>query len=117
MLTPPSNFKQGEHMASKVQKRCRICGELYTPCSDCENDRHIFRWRTVACSRECGMKYFKAIEGSRKTKKSTAKKAESDESMQILGNGFSEKDKEKPEKPQKRTYNKSKEKSLQITET
>lgn len=103
-------------MASKVQKRCRICGELYTPCSDCENDRHIFRWRTVACSRECGMKYFKAIEESRKAKKSTTKKAGSNNGMQISDTGFSERDMEKHGKPQKRTYTKNKEKSLQVGE-
>lgn len=55
-------------MSYKVQKACKICGKLYTPCSDCENDKTSFHWRTVACSRECGMKYFKKIEESRNGK-------------------------------------------------
>lgn len=45
-----------------------MCGKLYTPCSDCENDKTAFHWRTVACSRECGLKYFKKIEESRNGK-------------------------------------------------
>lgn len=52
-------------MAYKVQKPCRVCGKMYTPCSDCESDKSIFHWRTVACSIECGREYFKRIEQSR----------------------------------------------------
>lgn len=55
-------------MAYKVKKPCRVCGKLYTPCSDCENDNVAFHWRTVACSYECGMEYFRRIEESRKNK-------------------------------------------------
>lgn len=55
-------------MSYKVQKACRICGKLYIPCSDCENDKNAFHWRTVACSRECAMKYFAKIEKTRSTK-------------------------------------------------
>lgn len=54
-------------MSYKVQKPCRVCGKMYTPCSDCENDKSIFRWRTVACSIECGREYFSRIEKSRMT--------------------------------------------------
>lgn len=55
-------------MAYKVQKPCRICGKMYTPCADCENDKSAFHWRTVACSMKCAMKYFEKIEESRKSK-------------------------------------------------
>lgn len=49
----------------KVQKRCRICGKLYTPCNDCENDKQVFRWRNVACSQKCAQEYFRRIDISR----------------------------------------------------
>lgn len=61
-------------MSYKVQKSCKICGKMFTPCSDCENDKYAFHWRTVACSMECGMKYFKKIEDSRNPKISTKEK-------------------------------------------
>ena len=53
-------------MAYKVQKPCRTCGKMYTPCSDCEKDKSAFHWRTVACSLKCAMEYFEKIEESRK---------------------------------------------------
>jgi hypothetical protein len=56
-------------MSYKVQKPCRVCGKLYTPCSDCENDKEIFRWRTVACSYECGQEYLKRVLEARSDKK------------------------------------------------
>ena len=49
-------------MAYKVQKPCKVCGRMYTPCFDCEQDNKTFRWRTVACSVKCGMEYFKLVE-------------------------------------------------------
>lgn len=55
-------------MAYKVQKPCRTCGKMYTPCSDCEKDKSAFHWRTVACSLRCAMEYFERIEESRKPK-------------------------------------------------
>ena len=48
-------------MAYKVKKPCRVCGKLYVPCADCENDNTAFHWRTVACSYECGKKYFEKV--------------------------------------------------------
>lgn len=48
-------------MAYKVQRPCKVCGKLYTPCADCENDKSAFHWRTVACSPECGKKYFEKV--------------------------------------------------------
>lgn len=58
-------------MAYKVQKPCRVCGKMYTPCSDCERDKTAFHWRTVACSIGCGMEYFKMVEEARKPKVET----------------------------------------------
>lgn len=55
-------------MSYKVQKPCKICGNLYTPCGDCENDKSSFHWRNVACSIECGIKYLKKVEDARKNK-------------------------------------------------
>lgn len=55
-------------MAYKVQKPCRTCGKMYTPCSDCEKDKSAFHWRTVACSMKCAMEYFEKIEESRNPK-------------------------------------------------
>lgn len=55
-------------MANKVQKPCRICGKMFTPCADCENDKTMFRWKRVACSPECAKEYFSRIEESRNQK-------------------------------------------------
>ena len=54
-------------MAYKVQKPCKICGKLYTPCGDCERDNIAFHWRTVACSYECGQAYLKKVLVARNT--------------------------------------------------
>lgn len=58
-------------MAYKVQKPCKVCGKMYTPCFDCEQDNKTFRWRTVACSMKCGMEYFRMVEEARKPKVET----------------------------------------------
>lgn len=55
-------------MANKVQKPCKICGKMFTPCADCENDKTMFRWKRIACSPECAKEYFKRIDESRKPK-------------------------------------------------
>ncbi len=52
-------------MTGKVQKPCKICGKMFTPCADCENDKTMFRWKRVACSPECAKKYFARIASSR----------------------------------------------------
>ena len=58
-------------MSGKVQKPCKICGKMFTPCADCENDKTMFRWKRVACSPECAREYFAKIEISRKQKSET----------------------------------------------
>lgn len=59
-------------MGYKVQKPCKVCGKMFTPCADCERDKTAFHWRTVACSVECGKKYFEMVMKARS--KTTAKK-------------------------------------------
>ena len=53
---------------AKVQKPCKTCGKMFTPCSDCERDKNMFHWRTVACSLECAKAYFAKVEEARKPK-------------------------------------------------
>ena len=48
-------------MAYKVQKPCKVCGKMYTPCAYCENEKTAFHWRTVACSKECGYEYLRQV--------------------------------------------------------
>ena len=55
-------------MTNKIQKPCRICGKLFTPCSDCENDKTMFRWKRIACSQKCAKEYFARVEASRQPK-------------------------------------------------
>ena len=55
-------------MRSKIQKPCRICGKLFTPCNDCENDKTMFRWKRIACSQKCAKEYFAKVEASRQPK-------------------------------------------------
>ena len=51
---------------AKVQKPCKTCGKMFTPCADCERDKNMFHWRTVACSIECAKAYFEKVELARK---------------------------------------------------
>lgn len=53
-------------MGYKVQKPCKVCGKMYTPCADCENENTTFHWRTVVCSYECAMEYFRRVDENRK---------------------------------------------------
>ena len=50
---------------AKVQKPCKTCGKMFTPCADCERDKSMFHWRTVACSLECAKAYFAKVEEAR----------------------------------------------------
>lgn len=44
-----------------VQKKCRICGKMYTPCSYCEGDKMAFHYRTICCSKECAKVYLSNV--------------------------------------------------------
>ncbi|MGN1154790.1 MAG: hypothetical protein ACI4TK_01290 [Agathobacter sp.] len=48
-------------------KKCRVCGKDYTVCKNAARNpkSKTFRWQEVACSPECGSKYFEQIEMSR----------------------------------------------------
>lgn len=61
-------------MTYKVQKPCKVCGKMYTPCVDCERDKSAFHWRTVACSVECGLEFFRQVEEARKPKEAVQEK-------------------------------------------
>ena len=70
-------------MAYKVQKPCIICGTMYTPCGDCEKDNTAFHWRNVACSYECGKKYFEKVMAARaKTDETRVQKPQINEKKQ-----------------------------------
>lgn len=56
-------------MANKIQKPCRVCGKMFTPCADCENDKTMFRWRRFVCSISCAKVYFAKILDSRQNDK------------------------------------------------
>lgn len=55
-------------MANKIQKPCRVCGKMFTPCADCANDKTMFRWKKFTCSFNCAKEYFARIEASRHLK-------------------------------------------------
>lgn len=76
-------------MAYKVKKTCRVCGKMYVPCTDCENDNTVFHWRTVACSYECGKKYFEKVLEERN--KSTKMKSVSSAKKSVQTKKISEK--------------------------
>lgn len=76
-------------MAYKVKKHCRVCGKMYVPCADCENDNTVFHWRTVACSYECGKKYFEKVLEERN--KSTKMKSVSSAKKSVQTKKISEK--------------------------
>lgn len=48
----------------KGKRKCKICGKEYDYCKT-ELPANIFRWQDVACSRECGVKYFARVEAAR----------------------------------------------------
>lgn len=81
-------------MAYKVQKPCKICGKMYTPCFDCEQDKTTFHWRTVACSEECGKKFLKLVLEDR------AIKNISESPIEVMANDI-EIDEDKPQKIKK----------------
>ncbi len=61
-------------MGYSVQKPCKVCGKMYTPCSTCEKDNSIFHWRTVACSEKCAAIYFERVRNARMPKQKNAVK-------------------------------------------
>ena len=53
---------------AKATRICKVCGKEYEYCKTwLSTDK--FRYQDVACSPECGVKYFEMIEASRSGKK------------------------------------------------
>lgn len=51
---------------AKVIKICKTCGKPYEYChTQMRKDFNPFRWQDVACSPECGEKYFAAVLAAR----------------------------------------------------
>lgn len=48
---------------------CKTCGKLFTPCAYCVKHYGNGAWRSVACSLECGVEYFRKVEEARAAEK------------------------------------------------
>ena len=46
---------------AKQTRICRVCGAEYQACNSIKPGDNKFNWREVACSPECGQKYFQAV--------------------------------------------------------
>ena len=57
---------------AKSTRICKVCGKEYEYCKTWLNTDK-FRYQDVACSKECGMKYFALIEASRSNTNTTPK--------------------------------------------
>ena len=60
-------------MLEKKKIPCRVCGKLFKPCSTCQSDTNMFRWRNFACSTECAEKYVSETITYRESLKQTEK--------------------------------------------
>lgn len=47
----------------KEMRICKTCGKEYEACHT--PNRGVFRWRDIACSYECALKYIEAVEKAR----------------------------------------------------
>lgn len=45
-------------MIAKVTRICKTCGKEYETCPNARDLNNPYRWQDVACSPECGAKYF-----------------------------------------------------------
>ncbi len=69
-------------MAEKKKIPCRVCGKFFEPCSTCQTQNNMFRWRNFACSLKCAEKYISDTVAYRESLKHTDnKKSESTESV------------------------------------
>lgn len=57
-----------------AKRECKACGKMYDYCHT--EARNKFRWQDVACSPECGEKYFALIRETRSQKPSEPDKCE-----------------------------------------
>ncbi len=49
----------------KRTKVCRVCGKTYEACRSVRAAGSAFNWREVACSPECGARYFEQVAAAR----------------------------------------------------
>jgi hypothetical protein len=76
---------------------CRVCGALYPPCKNCEDDKSMFHWREVACSYEHGQEYLRR----EMERRSAAERS-------LIAESIPEKPTEDPKKPVRKKSSKSK---------
>ena len=94
---------------AKVKKICRICGKEYTPCSYCENDKMVFHYRTICCSRACAQVYLaRVLEARQKANEIKESEAISQESVVINDDAQSFEQNQIVEEKPKRKYTKKK---------
>ena len=86
---------------AKVQKPCKICGKMFIPCADCERDKSMFHWRTVACSLDCATAYFTKVEEARNRVVNTEIKNEEIKSEETENIVLNETIKEEVSKPKR----------------
>lgn len=49
----------------REQKKCRVCGKLYTACRTVNPVPGAYNWREVACSPECSVEYIRRVTQAR----------------------------------------------------
>lgn len=106
---------------AKVQKKCRICGKLYTPCSYCENDKMAFHYRTICCSRKCAQVYLERVLEARNTSiisttSNMSQEIEPTEEVKVIDNTEQENDGQTNEEKPKRKYTKKKKVEVEDSE-
>lgn len=70
----------------REQKKCRVCGKLYTACRTVNPVPGAYNWREVACSPECSMEYIRRVTEARgKDKALTEAEAEAQTETQTEG--------------------------------
>ena len=74
---------------------------MFTPCADCERDKTMFHWRTVACSLECAKVYFAKVEEARNHVNNTEIKNEETKSEETENIVLEETVKEEVYKPKR----------------
>lgn len=85
-LVKASHIVFRRNIMAKAIRICKVCGKEYEYCKTFA-PANKFRWQDVACSPECGSKYFAEVEAARngnkvekkvgrKTKKKESKPAE-----------------------------------------
>lgn len=88
-------------MSKTIFMTCRVCGAQYRACRNLHKGE-LFNWREIACSPECGAKYFDKVMKSREI--STPEKSDQVVSDSAEVNAKAE---QSPAKRTKRSTNKT----------